>query len=72
MSENLWRPRLESYLAVREAMGHSVRAERKLLLVSSWILSTKKAVSDRSVPNGLSIGLVCSRREAEWAARPDA
>jgi hypothetical protein len=24
MSENLWRPRLESYLAVREAMGHSV------------------------------------------------
>ena len=31
MSENLWRPRLESYLAVREAMGHSVRAERKLL-----------------------------------------
>ena len=31
MSENLWRPHLESYLAVREAMGHSVRAERKLL-----------------------------------------
>ena len=30
MSEHLWRPRLESYLAVREAMGHSVRAERKL------------------------------------------
>jgi hypothetical protein len=31
MSKNLWRPRLESYLAVREAMGHSVRAERRLL-----------------------------------------
>jgi integrase/recombinase XerD len=31
MSEQLWRPHLESYLAVREAMGHSVRAERKLL-----------------------------------------
>jgi hypothetical protein len=29
--EHLWRPHLESYLAVREAMGHSVRAERKLL-----------------------------------------
>ena len=31
MSENRWRPYLESYLAVREATGHSVRAERKLL-----------------------------------------
>jgi hypothetical protein len=31
MSESLWRSHLESYLAVREAMGHSVRAERKLL-----------------------------------------
>src|ERR1700740_265893 len=31
MSESLWRPRLESYLVVREAMGDSVRAERKLL-----------------------------------------
>src|SRR5260370_30902035 len=31
MSGNLWRPRLESYLAVREAMGHSVREERRLL-----------------------------------------
>ena len=31
MSEHLWRPHLESYLAVREAMGQSVRAERKLL-----------------------------------------
>src|SRR6202045_5248612 len=31
MSENLWRPYLESYLAVREAMGPSFREERKLL-----------------------------------------
>ena len=31
MSENLWRQHLESYLAVREAMGYSVRIERKLV-----------------------------------------
>ena len=71
MSENLWRPRLESYLAVREAMGHSFERSASCL-VSSWTLSAKKAVPDRSVPNGLLIGLVCSRREEEWAARPDA
>ena len=31
MSAPLWRLHLESYLAVREAMGQPVRAERKLL-----------------------------------------
>jgi hypothetical protein len=71
MSHNLWRPHLESYLAVREAMGHSVRAERKLLGEFLDFVD-QKSVPDRSVPNGLLIGLVCSRREEEWVARPDA
>src|SRR6516225_4534606 len=31
MSENLWHLHLESYPAVREALGYSVRAQRKLL-----------------------------------------
>ena len=70
MSENLWRPHLESYLAVREAMGHSVRAERKLL--GEFLDFADQRGGAGSVPNGLLIGLVCSRHEEEWVARPGA
>ena len=71
MSENLWHPYLESYLAVREATGHSVRAERKLL--GEFLdFADEKGGAGRSVPNGLLIGPACSRHEEDLVARPDA
>ena len=72
MSEKLWHLHLESYLAVREAMGYSVRAQRKLLgefLDFAPIAQT--ALSDRSVPNGLWIGLACFRRAEGSVGKPD-
>ena len=74
MSAPLWRLYLESYLAVREAMGQPVRAERKLLGEFSWPLwpSVSPAGADRSGPNGHLTGRACSRRAGASVDGPDA
>jgi hypothetical protein len=64
--------RWHASIAIALAIWATLFERSASCLVSSWTLSTKKAVSDRSVPHGLLSGLVRSRREEEWVARPDA
>jgi len=80
MSAPLWRLHLESYLAVREAMGHSVRAERKLLGEFLAFVAERQPSGGGPIRAEWALawaclglpGLACARREGASVDRPDA